>query len=86
MSVDVKTLRRAKEISDELEAIDEEIKYLVWATHRITREILVERKYFFRTTNGPDKLEIKISDEDIQLLINRRINRKKALIDEMERL
>lgn len=84
--MDAKTLRRAKEISDELEAIDWEIKNLEWATHRMTREILVERKYFFRTTNGPDRLEIKISDEDIQLLINRRINRKKVLMDELERL
>lgn len=86
------TLARAKEIDDELKQIDDEIDVLAKAMSRMYRyRNFLKRKCFYRDTifhysNGYEVLDFNFTDNDLKVLIDIREQRRRALLDELERL
>ena len=86
------TLDRAKEIDDELKQIDHEIDILTKAMDRMYRyRDFLKRKYFYRDTifhysYGYEVLNFNFTDNDLKALIDIREQRRRALLDELERL
>lgn len=87
-----KMVARVKEIDEELNRIDDEVDILTKAMDRMYRyRDFLKRKYFYRDTifhysYGYEVLNFNFTDNDLKVLIDIREQRRRALLDELERL